>query len=74
MMGHVELPAMMSKIVGDFNFSHGKFGDVKDLVMGMLKTYNYENVSLPRNCSSMFNYSLTQISNTMVSVASINFS
>ena len=44
MMGHIELPAMMAKVVGDFNFSRGKFGDVKDLVIGMLNTYNYEKV------------------------------
>jgi len=49
MMGHIELPAMMSKIIKEFTLSQGKFGDVKDLVMGMLDTYNYEKVSSQRD-------------------------
>lgn len=44
MMGYIELPAMMSKIIKEFTFSKGRFGDVKDLVLGMLNTYNYEKV------------------------------
>ena len=44
MMGNVELPALMSKIIKEFTFSDGSFGDVKALVLGMLHTYNYEKV------------------------------
>jgi len=44
MMGYIELPAIMAKILKEFTFSEGRFGDVKDLVMGMLGTYNYEKV------------------------------
>ncbi|XP_067930193.1 vacuolar protein sorting-associated protein 8 homolog [Watersipora subatra] len=42
MMEYIELPAIMSKIVKEFTFGEGRFGDVKDLVLGMIHTYNYE--------------------------------
>lgn len=44
MMGYIALPSLMSKIIEEFTFSEGRFGDVKDLVLGMLHTYNYEKV------------------------------
>ena len=45
MMGYIELPSIMAKIIQEFTFSEGRFGDVKDLVLGMLHTYNYEKVT-----------------------------
>lgn len=50
MMGYIELPAIMAKIIQEFTFSEGRFGDVKDLVLGMLSTYNYEKVCRALMC------------------------
>ena len=42
MMGHIALPAVLQKIMQDPAYSAGKFGEIKELMLGMLDTYNYE--------------------------------
>lgn len=36
------MPAVLEKIMQDPTYKSGKFGEVKELIMGMLETYNYE--------------------------------
>jgi len=42
MMSYISLPAVLQKIMQDRTYSSGKFGEIKDLILGMLDTYNYE--------------------------------
>ena len=42
MMGHIALPAVLQKIMQDPAYNSGKFGEIKELLLGMLDTYNYE--------------------------------
>ena len=42
MMGHIALPAVLQKIMQDPAYNTGKFGEIKELMLGMLDTYNYE--------------------------------
>ncbi|XP_065068088.1 vacuolar protein sorting-associated protein 8 homolog isoform X2 [Rhopilema esculentum] len=42
MMGHIALPAVLKKIMQDSAYNSGKFGEIKELILGMLDTYNYE--------------------------------
>ena len=42
MMGYIALPAVLQKIMQDPAYSSGKFGEIKELMLGMLDTYNYE--------------------------------
>ena len=42
MMSFISLPAVLQKIMSDPAYSTGKFGEIKQLVLGMLDTYNYE--------------------------------
>eukprot|EP00794_Sanderia_malayensis_P015740 gene15740-17326_t len=42
MMGYIALPAVLQKIMQDPAYNTGKFGEIKELILGMLDTYNYE--------------------------------
>lgn len=42
MMEYISLPAVLQKIMQDPTYSSGKFSDIKDIVFGMIDTYNYE--------------------------------
>jgi len=42
MMSYISLPAVLQKIMQDRTYNSGKFGEIKDLILGMLDTYNYE--------------------------------
>ena len=42
MMGYIALPAVLQKIMHDPAYNTGKFGEIKELILGMLDTYNYE--------------------------------
>lgn len=42
MMAFISLPAVLEKIMQDPTYKSGKFGEIKELIMGMLDTYNYE--------------------------------
>ncbi|KJE92646.1 Vps8-like protein [Capsaspora owczarzaki ATCC 30864] len=46
MMGYVPLKTVLYKVLQDPNYSSGNLGDIKDLVIGMVDTYNYEAVLL----------------------------
>lgn len=42
MMSFISLPAVLEKIMQDPTYKSGKFGEIKELILGMLDTYNYE--------------------------------
>jgi len=44
MMGCLALPAILHKILQDPAYSSGRFGEIRELILGMLDTYNYEQV------------------------------
>ena len=44
MMGYIALPAILQKIMQDPAYNTGKFGEIRELILGMLETYNYEQV------------------------------
>ncbi|XP_022795599.1 vacuolar protein sorting-associated protein 8 homolog [Stylophora pistillata] len=46
MMGYISLPAILQKIMQDPTYSTGKFGEIKELILGMLDTYTYESTLL----------------------------
>ncbi|KAL9958184.1 hypothetical protein ACROYT_G035162, partial [Oculina patagonica] len=46
MMGYISLPAILQKIMQDPHYSTGKFGEIKELILGMLDTYSYESTLL----------------------------
>ncbi|XP_065176622.1 vacuolar protein sorting-associated protein 8 homolog [Sycon ciliatum] len=46
MMGYVPLPAILKQILSDPSTSSGSFGELKDLMMGMVETYSYEQTLL----------------------------
>ncbi|CAH3128652.1 unnamed protein product [Porites lobata] len=46
MMGYISLPAILQKIMQDPTYSTGKFGEIKELILGMLDTYSYESTLL----------------------------
>jgi len=49
MMGSVSLPAILSKVLSDKTLA-GSFGQIKDLILGMLETYTYEMTLLQVSC------------------------
>ncbi|XP_013387109.1 vacuolar protein sorting-associated protein 8 homolog isoform X2 [Lingula anatina] len=59
MMGYISMPAILQKIMQDPAYSNGKFGEVRELIMGMLDTYNYE-TTLLHTCNSLLNHDLHQ--------------
>ena len=46
MMGYVPLPSILKQILSDPTTSSGSFGELKDLMMGMVETYGYEQTLL----------------------------
>ena len=42
MMEFISLPAVLQRIMQDPTYSSGKFSDIKELIFGMIDTYNYE--------------------------------
>jgi len=42
MMSYISMPAVLEKIMQDPTYKSGKFGEIKELILGMLETYNYE--------------------------------
>ncbi|XP_064646589.1 vacuolar protein sorting-associated protein 8 homolog isoform X2 [Lineus longissimus] len=57
MMGYIALPAILQKIMQDPTYSTGKFGEIRELILGMLETYNYEKTLL-HTCNSLLNHDL----------------
>ncbi|XP_022112058.1 vacuolar protein sorting-associated protein 8 homolog isoform X1 [Acanthaster planci] len=57
MMGYIALPAVLQKIMQDPTYSTGKFGEIKELILGMLDTYNYEKTLL-RTTNSLLAHDL----------------
>ncbi|XP_033098288.1 vacuolar protein sorting-associated protein 8 homolog [Anneissia japonica] len=46
MLGYIALPSILQKIMQDPTYSSGNFGEIKELILGMLDTYNYEETLL----------------------------
>ncbi|KAG8190625.1 hypothetical protein JTE90_017889 [Oedothorax gibbosus] len=46
MMGYISLPAILQRVVQDPAYNTGKFGEIRELIMGMFETYNYEKTLL----------------------------
>ncbi|XP_064597923.1 vacuolar protein sorting-associated protein 8 homolog [Liolophura sinensis] len=57
MMGYIALPAILQKIMQDPAYNTGKFGEVKELILGMLETYNYEE-TLMTTCKNLMYHDL----------------
>lgn len=57
MMAYIPLPAVLQKIMSDPAYGSGRFGEMKDLLLGMLDTYNYEKTLL-HTCASLVNHDL----------------
>ncbi|KAL3853951.1 hypothetical protein ACJMK2_013245 [Sinanodonta woodiana] len=57
MMGYVGLPAILQKIMQDPAYNTGKFGEVRELILGMLETYNYEE-TLMVTCKNLMYHDL----------------
>ncbi|KAL5005898.1 hypothetical protein ScPMuIL_017056 [Solemya velum] len=68
MMGYIALPAILQKIMQDPAYSTGKFGEVRELIMGMLETYNYEQ-TLMKTCKNLMNHDLHVHMKSLTSVA-----
>ncbi|XP_077969847.1 vacuolar protein sorting-associated protein 8 homolog [Styela clava] len=46
MMSHMSLPALLQKIIQDPAYDTGNFGEIKEILLGMLETYQYEKTLL----------------------------
>ncbi|CAG0889726.1 unnamed protein product [Cyprideis torosa] len=46
MLGYVSLPAILSRVMKDPVYCKGQFGEVKDLIIGMISCYSYEETLL----------------------------
>ena len=57
MTGYIALPAILKRIMHDPAYKTGKFGDIKDLLLGLLDTYNYEQTLL-HTCNQLVNHDL----------------
>ncbi|XP_052234778.1 vacuolar protein sorting-associated protein 8 homolog isoform X2 [Dreissena polymorpha] len=65
MMGHIALPAILHKIMQDPAYNSGKFGEIRELILGMLETYNYEQVNVYRTCLlETYNYEQVKVYRT----------
>nr|CAB3267651.1 vacuolar protein sorting-associated protein 8 homolog [Phallusia mammillata] len=51
MIGHMTLPAVLQKIIQDPAYKSGKFGEIRNLLLGMLETYQYERTLLDTTLS-----------------------
>ena len=72
MMGHIALPAVLQKIMQDPAYSSGKFGEIKELILGMLDTYNYE-LTLLQTTKSLLGKDLHQQYCTQKNILSRGF-
>merc|ERR1719483_12838 len=57
MMGYISPPAILQKIMQDPAYNTGKFGEVKELIIGMLDNYNYEE-TLMETCKNLVYHDL----------------
>ncbi|XP_071103447.1 vacuolar protein sorting-associated protein 8 homolog [Haliotis cracherodii] len=57
MMGYISPPAILKKIMQDPTYNTGKFGEVKELIIGMLENYNYEQ-TLMKTCKNLLYHDL----------------
>ncbi|KAK6181620.1 hypothetical protein SNE40_009442 [Patella caerulea] len=57
MMGYISPPAILQKILQDPAYNTGKFGEVKELIIGMLDNYNYEQ-TLMKTCKNLLYHDL----------------
>ncbi|CAL1539613.1 unnamed protein product [Lymnaea stagnalis] len=57
MMGYISPPAILQKIMQDPAYNTGKFGEVKELIIGMLENYNYEE-TLMETCKNLVYHDL----------------
>ena len=73
MMGHIALPAVLQKIMQDPAYSSGKFGEIKELILGMLDTYSYE-MTLLQTTKSLLGKDLHQQYCTQKNILSRGFS
>lgn len=55
MMGYVTLPAILQRIVQDPAYATGKFCEIRELIMGMFDTYNYEKTLLATTNHLLYN-------------------
>ncbi|KAK7507486.1 hypothetical protein BaRGS_00001421 [Batillaria attramentaria] len=57
MMGYIAPPDMLQKIMQDPAYNTGKFGEIKELIIGMLENYNYEE-TLMETCKNLLYHDL----------------
>ncbi|XP_078620345.1 vacuolar protein sorting-associated protein 8 homolog isoform X1 [Branchiostoma floridae x Branchiostoma japonicum] len=57
MMGYIALPSILQKIMQDPAYNTGKFGEIRELLLGMLDTYNYEQTLL-KTTNSLLSHDL----------------
>ncbi|KAL8564240.1 hypothetical protein ACOMHN_050851 [Nucella lapillus] len=57
MMGYIAPPDMLQKIMQDPAYNTGKFGEIKELIIGMLENYNYEE-TLMGTCKNLLYHDL----------------
>lgn len=57
MMAYIPLSFVLQKVMSDPVYSMGRFGEMKDLLLGMLDTYNYEKTLL-NTCANLINHDL----------------
>ncbi|XP_069107470.1 vacuolar protein sorting-associated protein 8 homolog isoform X1 [Argopecten irradians] len=72
MSEYIQLPAILQKIMQDPAYSTGKFGEVKDLILGMLEKYNYEK-TLRKTCKNLLNHDIHVHLRSLTSVAAKGF-
>ncbi|XP_053385368.1 vacuolar protein sorting-associated protein 8 homolog [Mercenaria mercenaria] len=60
MMGYIAPPAILQKIMQDPAYNTGKFGEIRELILGMLETYNYEK-TLMITCKNLLNHDIHDI-------------
>ncbi|XP_052813444.1 vacuolar protein sorting-associated protein 8 homolog isoform X3 [Mya arenaria] len=68
MMGYIALPAILQKIMQDPAYNTGKFGEIRELILGMLETYNYEQ-TLMITCKNLLNHDIHMHLRNLTSVA-----
>ncbi|GFO47915.1 vacuolar protein sorting-associated protein 8-like protein [Plakobranchus ocellatus] len=72
MMGYISPPAILQKIVQDPAYNTGKFGEVKELIIGMLDNYNYEE-TLMETCKNLLYHDLHVHLRSLTQAASRGF-
>ncbi|PVD38848.1 hypothetical protein C0Q70_01472 [Pomacea canaliculata] len=72
MMGYIAPPALLQKIIQDPAYNTGKFGEIKELIIGMLENYNYEE-TLMETCKSLLYHDLYVHLHSLTSAANRGF-